>query len=118
VRHVTEQQPETLAPVEVRLVSNVVRVEEHPPRSITTEQTPVGPVAPVRLVAERPQRVSVTVQAAGAAVFVGDAGVTPGTGYRVPDGATLTVEATAALYAITAPGTNATAYLLSQHRDG
>lgn len=117
----TEDYPNAVpiaAPVEVTLTSNVVRVEDHPPRSVTTEQTPVTAVLPARLVAERPARVSVTIQPTGADIYVGGAGVTPGTGFRVPVDGSLTVEATCALYAITAAGGAATVYILSQHRDG
>lgn len=102
-------------PVEVEVVG-AVRVLDFPPRTVTTDQTPVGAQA-VKLLNENRTRASATLSVVGADLFIGGPSVTPGTGYKVPNGGGFTLTATGALYAVTA-GATATVYVLSEHRDG
>lgn len=96
-------------------IADPVQTKALPPRSFTTEQIPVGVLAQ-RIASDLNQRVTVTIQPTGADIFVGNAGVTLGTGFLVPAGASLTLDTTAPVYAISAGA--ATVYVLSQHRDG
>lgn len=86
-----------------------------PPRSFTTEQVPVGAIAQ-RIASDLNQRQTVTIKTVGAAVALGNAGVTLGTGYLLAVGETITLDTSAPVYAISDGA--ATVHVLSQHRDG
>lgn len=96
-------------------VSDPVLIKHVPARTLTTESVPVDVIA-VRVASDLGQRAALTLRAAGADIFIGGPGVTVGTGFLVPVGTVLTLETSAAVYAVAAGP--ATMYVLSQHRDG
>lgn len=110
----TGAEPVTVPPVEVRVVAPV-RVEEFPARSIVTDQLRVVGL-PVRLAGELRSRAVLTLAPHGGDIYLGGPGVTTGTGFLVPDGGTLTIESTDALYAVS--DTSATVHVLAQLREG
>lgn len=115
--HVTGETAEaygvdTVIPV---VVTDPVRIEDFPPRYVTTDQVPVNAV-PARLVPAHRSRANVTIRAVGADIVIGSETVTIGTGFLIPAGTTFTVTASGAIFAVsTGP---ATAHVLAEHRDG
>lgn len=123
VEYAEAETGHTVAPLSAVVPVEVVapvRVEEHPPRSITTDQVPVG-LSPVKVAAHRPTRASLTMVCRGTAsvrVYLGGhASVTPSTGFLITPDSALTIEASGDVYAV-ADGTGSTLHLLAQHRDG
>lgn len=98
------------------VVTDAVRVEEHPPRYITTDQVPVTDVASRVLTTNR-ARASVTLTAVAVDVYIGGEGVTPGTGFLLRAGAYHTITANGTLYAVAAAGASSVLSVLSEYRD-
>lgn len=98
-------------------VVDPVRIEEHPPRSITSGQVPIG-TAPTQVVGELRQRASVTIAARGGDLYLGGSQVTVGSGFLLPMDAAITVDASCDIYAVAVAANTTTAHTLAQHRDG
>lgn len=113
----TGHTPDTVGvPVPVR-VTDPVRVEENPPRSIATDQVPVD-VHPTRILPVNIFRATVTLQVHGGDCWIGNDQVTPGTGFLLANGSGLVYEATGPLYAVAAAAGVVTVHTFTQQRDG
>lgn len=102
-------------PVDVR-VHGAVTITERPARSLTTDQVPVGP-NPAQVVNAVPTRASLRLRAGAVDTFIGPESVTAGTGYLLPAGQTITLDARCRVYAVTA-GAAGVLYVLSEQNDG
>lgn len=105
--------------VAVRVEGKVV-VEDFPPRTITTDQIPVG-IQAVKLAPSLRTRSSLTLTVRGSSavhVYVGGHGsITTSSGFLVTPESSMNIEATGEVWAIAdAPGS--TVHLLAQHKDG
>lgn len=108
--------PTTIPPVAVEVVAPV-RVEDYPARTIVADQIAVGAVVAVRVAGELRTRASLTLRARGGSAFLGASpGVTPGTGYQLAAGESITIAATDAVYAIS--DTSAVVHVLAELREG
>lgn len=101
--------------VDVRVV-DAVRVEEFPARSLIAYRNAVGVVA-VQLAPELRTRAALHIRPTGGAIFIASsASVTTGTGYTVPDGQAVRIEATDSVYAIAAG--NVDVSVMAEVREG
>ena len=102
--------------VDVRVIEPV-RSEDVGARTIITDQVGIG-VTPQRIAGEVRTRGRLTICPRGGDVFLGNSGVTLGTGFLVKADQLVVILASDALYAVAAAAGVATVHLLAEVREG
>lgn len=111
--------PHLEKPPPIETVSvGTVNTDNVPARTLLSDQVAVSEAVAVRLAGEHRSRRSLILTAAGGDVFLGGAGVTPGSGYKLAAGQTITLPVTGPVHAITAPAATATVYVISLVNEG
>lgn len=107
----------TTVPVQLVGTDGTIATTTAPTVSINTQQYPLNPGQPARIINQTGGRDSVVIRPWGGNVFVGPAGMTSGTGFIIPDGTTLTTTAACDVWAVT-DTTDVVVHTFSEHRDG
>lgn len=102
--------------VDVRVVE-AVHVEDFPARTIITTRSAVGSTISVQLHPRLRTRAALHIRPVGGTIYLANSSaVTVGTGYALPDGQALRIEATDAVYAIAAGPVDVS--ILAEVREG
>jgi hypothetical protein len=109
------EDADDMTPIPVVVMESIRLAKRRQSSNIESAQAAVGLVRGP-LVSPFWQDCTAVITASGGDIFVGGEGVTTTNGYRIPDGATLTINLHDTLYAIA--NANVTAYLLMAHVSG
>lgn len=116
VEAVSGEVPHALPAVDVRVVAPVP-TEDRGARTIVSDQVPVDSTG-ARVAGHLRTRARLVLKGQTNPVWLGARGVTPGTGYLLGVGETLTIFSTSAVYAVAASGAAGVVHVLAEVREG